>query len=694
MWELEALQTDIGPCNNLLYPYPSLIETSIDKSCANIVKFTLRTSDQGDSNTNSSSSFPSCRPGGARVQSPPSLNSEGSSYTACLSESASRNCLSKRHPHNTQKSEMMNNSVTSAGSVRVVDDDPEATSPPTGAGSQWPWSSVLLSNTQSQQTPSSIPDFDTLNWSSDLPAAAACDIVGNISNSMGMPQPSCTITAADCHPHLGAAANALADSSLSTMSSTLSGVADNALWSQVYLSGPNGETMQGLQNCPVEGLQDLLYSRAMRHHNSEYLLSDHLKKMEEVPTWDAPPKNFTFQGDDMNMASVDQKPSPNLQYQQLVDDRLSSTASTLPDMEHWSAAQEQHHHAGSQTASVNVFSEMQNRPQFDHSRVKQEYAGSYGCNSPSTTTSPFWLHGFGAEPYKSDAISAQMMDQCGSKPLFRTLPASSNLSASSTMLDEYLNGCRWPRALHPRFSTALQHALPAGHIPEPSAQMIAFGSSVPRHALDVSSLRPELRQHLLSAASNRGSPLQFMQHSLEGKPLHDPSSNLRAIQGHVEDVREASSDPKRNTGSMPSSDNASEGYFKRPRVETTPPAVPFKQVRKEKLGDRITTLQQLVSPFGKTDTASVLLEAIGYIKFLQEQVQALSSPYMKSTITTTSQSDQGKKSWNAEKGQDTDEPKQDLRSRGLCLVPLSCTVHVANDNGADYWTPTFGGSFR
>ncbi|KAE8718803.1 hypothetical protein F3Y22_tig00109987pilonHSYRG00041 [Hibiscus syriacus] len=39
------------------------------------------------------------------------------------------------------------------------------------------------------------------------------------------------------------------------------------------------------------------------------------------------------------------------------------------------------------------------------------------------------------------------------------------------------------------------------------------------------------------------------------------------------------------------------------------------KVRKEKLGCRITTLHQLVSPFGKTDTASVLLEAIGYIRF-------------------------------------------------------------------------------
>lgn len=32
----------------------------------------------------------------------------------------------------------------------------------------------------------------------------------------------------------------------------------------------------------------------------------------------------------------------------------------------------------------------------------------------------------------------------------------------------------------------------------------------------------------------------------------------------------------------------------------------------------------------------------------------------------------------------------DLRSRGLCLVPVSCTEHVANSNGADLWSPAMG----
>jgi hypothetical protein len=38
-------------------------------------------------------------------------------------------------------------------------------------------------------------------------------------------------------------------------------------------------------------------------------------------------------------------------------------------------------------------------------------------------------------------------------------------------------------------------------------------------------------------------------------------------------------------------------------------------------------------------------------------------------------------------------PPTDLRSRGLCLMPISCTDHVAGDghgNGADHWSVAVG----
>ncbi|KAL5784168.1 hypothetical protein ACOSQ2_006560 [Xanthoceras sorbifolium] len=93
--------------------------------------------------------------------------------------------------------------------------------------------------------------------------------------------------------------------------------------------------------------------------------------------------------------------------------------------------------------------------------------------------------------------------------------------------------------------------------------------------------------------------------------------------------------------------------------------------RKEKLGERIVALQQLVSPYGKTDTASVLWDAMEYIQFLHEQVKVLSAPYLQSTPTVKFQ----------------ELEHHSLKNRGLCLVPISCTAGVAGSNGADIWAP-------
>ncbi|KAI4379056.1 hypothetical protein MLD38_005399 [Melastoma candidum] len=108
------------------------------------------------------------------------------------------------------------------------------------------------------------------------------------------------------------------------------------------------------------------------------------------------------------------------------------------------------------------------------------------------------------------------------------------------------------------------------------------------------------------------------------------------------------------------------------------------RVTKAKIGDRITTLQQIVSPFGKTDTASVLTETVGYIKFLQEQVRLLvSNPYMKANPH--------KELWGGiERKERVEMRVVELRSKGLCLVPVSCTPQVYRDNtGSDYWTPPY-----
>ncbi|QCD81780.1 Myc-type [Vigna unguiculata] len=65
----------------------------------------------------------------------------------------------------------------------------------------------------------------------------------------------------------------------------------------------------------------------------------------------------------------------------------------------------------------------------------------------------------------------------------------------------------------------------------------------------------------------------------------------------------------------------------------------------------------------QTSTASVLSEAIGYIHFLHQQIQTLSIPYMKST--------QSNRMVQLNTNKVDKEVKPNLRSRGLCLVPLS-----------------------
>ncbi|CAD6263224.1 unnamed protein product [Miscanthus lutarioriparius] len=112
---------------------------------------------------------------------------------------------------------------------------------------------------------------------------------------------------------------------------------------------------------------------------------------------------------------------------------------------------------------------------------------------------------------------------------------------------------------------------------------------------------------------------------------------------------------------------------KKPR-NTSPRIAPVSpKEKKDKIGERVAALQQLVSPFGKTDTASVLQEASGYIKFLHQQLEVLSSPYMRAPPAA---------------GTVPEDPEHySLRNRGLCLVPVNLTLQLTQSNGADLWAP-------
>ncbi|KAL8217399.1 hypothetical protein R6Q57_020772 [Mikania cordata] len=142
--------------------------------------------------------------------------------------------------------------------------------------------------------------------------------------------------------------------------------------------------------------------------------------------------------------------------------------------------------------------------------------------------------------------------------------------------------------------------------------------------------------------------------------------------------------------SMECNDTFTTGTSKRARAQHSSIQTPLK-VRKEKLGDRISALHQLVSPFGKTDTASVLLEATAQIRFLESQIEALSSPYMNLANNVAG----GTRHQHTADG--NAPPPNDLASRGLCLVPVTCMDHIdttnMTNNGAEFWTPALGGGF-
>ncbi|KAK3138353.1 hypothetical protein QOZ80_5AG0367700 [Eleusine coracana subsp. coracana] len=164
-------------------------------------------------------------------------------------------------------------------------------------------------------------------------------------------------------------------------------------------------------------------------------------------------------------------------------------------------------------------------------------------------------------------------------------------------------------------------------------------------------------------------------------------SKLQTPQVKTEGVQEGACSTVKRKSSVPNSP----AVAKKLRIQTPSPLPqPIFKVRKEKLGDRITALQQLVSPFGKTDTASVLHEAIEYIKFLHDQIVSLSSPYLRSGRAVKLQQQQVFMGFSKAKN---GEAEEDLRSRGLCLVPLASTYAMANETALEFWHPTFRGAF-
>ncbi|KAG2577152.1 hypothetical protein PVAP13_6NG084200 [Panicum virgatum] len=195
------------------------------------------------------------------------------------------------------------------------------------------------------------------------------------------------------------------------------------------------------------------------------------------------------------------------------------------------------------------------------------------------------------------------------------------------------------------------------------------------------------QQTMNQAPSSIREALQFT----NSTPFWNPSAGF-AAEGTASGPPSGQSRPSTLEGAGDSSSiitkkaNTDPTPLKKARTGTPSSPLPTFKVRKEKLGDRITALQQLVSPFGKTDTASVLHETIEYIRFLHQQVGSLSAPYLKNRQQVPHLK-------VSRDGGEAAAAKGDLTGRGLCLVPISSTFAVASETPVDFWSP-FGAAFR
>lgn len=197
-------------------------------------------------------------------------------------------------------------------------------------------------------------------------------------------------------------------------------------------------------------------------------------------------------------------------------------------------------------------------------------------------------------------------------------------------------------------------------------------------ASTVSSSSPRLGLNLqamdfLGNNSSFGSQIRSMSYDV-GEEVISPAGKIMSNKSSAL-MNGSLTGTKRAAGGSSSSDQSKSSTSNNPSTKKSQLKVscpPFK-VRKEKLGERIAALHQMVSPFGKTDTASVLTEAIGYIQFLQDQIHTLCMPHAKPSRSKPCRPFQ-MGIGSEEEGKE--EERIELRRRGLCLVPSSWTSYI------------------
>lgn len=536
------------------------------------------------------------------------------------------------------------------------------------------WSTILLQTTEMQAalpcSSTALPEMGNLDWPStdvcDMTPNSACDVnvvagsIPNVSSDLNMAFTNLG------RPELGDSA------SLLDSTAQISAFAESQVWSQAMPSR-GGESMQN----SVESLHEVLYSR---QNGSPQKLKD----LDDVSAgWEL--RNFTaFQGEQTNFSPAAKENSYG---------PLHNCNGSLIDLGNSPSLEADGLTPGVPINSFNSRLDLP-IPHFDIGRVKQEFNMSYDnprVDAPRTVVS----QGFRSDPCNNEEFLRILDFPLNQQTFLKGVTAHGYHNAPSMAGEDHQQPGLWPSSntYSSRFPAALSRILPSSPLKQPASRLLTNNRNIPLWN-SMSSTPEKIQQS--SNSTDRPSPLQYHppQFLHEGKQLNTTAQSLNMPRS--DEARDATNDAKRSSPDSSSSDS----IFKRARLENSNTTLPTFKVRKEKLGDRITALQQLVSPFGKTDTASVLWEAIVYIKSLHEQVQKLSMPYMNKGVVNSAQGvnlqAQDQMDWSGSSdAKDTDEPTQDLRSRGLCLVPVSSTLSVAyNDNSADYWTPSFICSYR
>ncbi|VVB17304.1 unnamed protein product [Arabis nemorensis] len=135
------------------------------------------------------------------------------------------------------------------------------------------------------------------------------------------------------------------------------------------------------------------------------------------------------------------------------------------------------------------------------------------------------------------------------------------------------------------------------------------------------------------------------------------------------------------------------------RGQATDPHSIAERLRRERIAERMKSLQELVPNGNKTDKASMLDEIIDYVKFLQLQVKVLSMSRLGAAGSVSSQisedaggSHENNSSSSAENHtaakltehqvaklmeEDMGSAMQYLQGKGLCLMPISLATTIS-----------------